>query len=662
MKENILGTDKISKLIKKFSIPCIISLVVNALYNMVDQIFIGWGVGYLGNGATNVVFPLTIICLAFALMLGDGCSAFLSLKLGQKCEDEAKSGTISGIIMSVILSIVFFVVAFIFLPNIINIFGCTDALRSYALDYGKFIVMGLPFLIIGTTLNSIIRADGSPKYAMFSMVLGAILNIILDPIFIFVFKMGVKGAAIATALSQVATFIINVTYLWKFKSIHINKNDVKFNFKNFKSVFSLGISSFITQLSLVVVIAVLNNLLVKYGTKSKFGSEIPITVLGIVMKVNYIIQSIVIGIAAGSQPIFGYNYGASKNDRVKETLKIVLTLSFIVSLLALILFQVFPIQIISVFGSGNHLYNEFAKETFRIFLLFVGLNGIQIATSIFFQAIGQSTKSALLSLSRQVIFLVPISILFGHLFGVIGVLWAGAISDVLAFIISIILVINQSRKLVNTKSESIIEKNNVTKQNNILNQDVIITISREFGSGGRYVGQLLADKLGIKLYDKELINKVADESGFSEKYIEENEQNIKSTLSNYSLSNLGIADNLFMAESDVIKDISKKGSSVIIGRCADYILKDNKNVINIFIYNDEDAKIKRCTEYYGIKKNEAKRIIDKINKRRSSHYRYYTNQKWGYSTNYDLSINSDVLGIEKTVEIIESFVLNKYKK
>ena len=278
-EENILGSEKIGKLIKKFSIPCIISLLVNSLYNIVDQIFIGQGVGYLGNGATNVVFPLTMICLAFALMLGDGASSYLSLKLGEKKKEEAAKGVGNGILLAVIVAILLCATSLIFLPQLLNLFGCTDNLREYAIQYGRIIAIGLPFMMIGTALNSIIRADGSPKYAMTTMVMGAVLNTILDPIFIFVFKMGVEGAAIATIFSQFVTFIFNAWYIKKFKSITINRQSFKFKVDVGKKVSALGISSFITQMSFVVVMAFENNLLAKYGAESKFGSEIPITVL-----------------------------------------------------------------------------------------------------------------------------------------------------------------------------------------------------------------------------------------------------------------------------------------------------------------------------------------------------------------------------------------------
>lgn len=272
-KENILGTEKIGKLIRKFSIPCIISMLVNSLYNIVDQIFIGWGVGYLGNGATNIVFPITMICLAFALMFGDGTSAYLSLKLGEKKKEEAEKGVANGIMTAVVVSIILCAITLIFLPQLLNLFGCTDALRDYALKYGRIIAIGIPFMMIGITLNSIIRADGSPSYSMMSMVGGAILNIILDPIFIFVFKMGVEGAAIATIFSQFVTFVLNAVYIKRFKTIKLSKQLFKPKFSIIRRLSMLGVSSFITQMSFVFVIAVENNLLVKHGMNSKFGSE-----------------------------------------------------------------------------------------------------------------------------------------------------------------------------------------------------------------------------------------------------------------------------------------------------------------------------------------------------------------------------------------------------
>lgn len=652
-EENILGTEKIGKLIRKFSIPCIISLLVNSLYNIVDQIFIGWGVGYLGNGATNVVFPLVIIGLSFSLMFGDGASAYLSLKLGEKKKEEAAKGVGNGIITATIISILFCAITLLFLPQLLNVFGCTDALREYALKYGFVIAIGFPFSMIGTTLNSIIRADGSPKYAMTSMVAGAILNTILDPIFIFVFKMGVEGAAIATIISQFVTFILNVIYIKKFKSITINKQALKPKFTTIRKVGTLGISSFITQMSFVVVMAVENNLLGKYGTETKYGSEIPITVFGIVMKINQILNSIIIGIAAGTQPIFGYNYGARKFDRVKKTLKAVLGLSIIISTIAFILFQTIPEVLISIFGSGDANYMEFACIAFRTYLLLCVANGIQIPSGIFFQAIGKSIKSAILSLSRQIVLLIPAMVILGHSFGIMGILYAGPVADGLAFVLAIVLLLKEIRYLgkQTNKSEALPDD---TSTNNQLTKHTVITIAREYGSGGRYVGRLIADKLGIKFYDKEFIEKLATETGLSEEYIESHEQkrDVLDGFNNGYYFGLNNADDLFIKESELIKEVAEKESCVIIGRCADFILQDKENVLKVFIYSDMEDKIKRATEIYGFDKEKAEKEIKRIDKLRANHYKYYTEKQWDSHANYDICINSDTLGVEKSADII----------
>ena len=652
-EENILGKDKIGKLIKKFSVPCIISLLVNSLYNIVDQIFIGWGVGYLGNGATNVVFPLVMVCLAFALMFGDGSSAYLSLKLGEKKKEEAERGVGNGILLSTIVAIILCVIILSFLPQLINVFGCTDNLREYALEYGYIIAIGLPFMMIGTTLNSIIRADGNPNYAMTSMVAGAVLNVILDPIFIFVFHMGVKGAAIATIISQILTFAMNTFYIRKFKSIQLNKEKFKLQIGTVRKVASLGISSFITQMSFVLVIAFENNLLGKYGAETKFGSEIPITVLGIVMKISQILNSIIIGIAAGAQPIIGYNYGAEKYDRVKKTLKMVLGYSIIISTIAFILFQTIPDKLISIFGSGDERYMEFACLAFRIYLLLCICNGIQIPAGIFFQAIGKSGKSAILSLSRQILLLIPTMVLLGNLFGLQGVLYSGPVADGLAFVIAGILLIVEIKNLGKKKIKSEALKDD-TSTDNQLNKHIVITIAREYGSGGRYVGRLIADKLGIKFYDKEFIEKLAQKTGLSEEYIEKNEQK-RNTLANFNNGyyfGLDNSDDLFLKESKLIKELADKEPCVIIGRCADFILKDRDDILKIFIYSSINDKVKRTTEIYGFNKATAQKEIKRIDKLRGNHYKYYTEKDWKDYTNYDICINSDILGVEKTADLI----------
>lgn len=441
------ATEPVGRLILKFAIPCVISLLVNSLYNIVDQIFIGWGVGYLGNGATNVVFPITIIALALSLMIGDGGAAFLSLKLGEGDIDSAKKGVGNAVVMVTAVSIILMAVFLIFINPILNLFGATDALRTYALQYGYIIGIGLPFMMIPAALNSMIRADGSPKYAMFSMILGAVINTVFDPIFIFVFDMGVRGAAIATVMGQVATFIMSAIYLFHFKTFRFDASAFRLKRKTCGKVLSLGISSFITQIAITIVMALSNNLLVAYGAQSIYGSEIPLTAMGIVMKVNQILISILVGISTGAQPIIGYNYGAKNFLRVRKAFDIAVVVSEIVAIIAFLIFQFAPMSVVSLFGSEEGLYNEFAVLSFRIFLLFCPLTGFQTVMAIYLQAIGKPVKSAILSLSRQIIFYVPTAIILPMFLGVVGVLWTGPVADGLAFLFSLILLIYERKQL-----------------------------------------------------------------------------------------------------------------------------------------------------------------------------------------------------------------------
>lgn len=441
------ATEPIGRLIVKFAVPCVISLLVNSLYNIVDQIFIGWGVGYLGNGATNVVFPITIIALALSMMIGDGGAAYLSLKLGEGDVASAKKGVGNAIVMVTAVSILLLVVFLIFIDPILTLFGATEALRPYALEYGYIIGIGLPFTMIPTALNSMIRADGSPKYAMFSVVLGAVINTVFDPIFIFVLHMGVQGAAIATVMGQVASFVVSIIYITRFKTFHFDKVMFRLKRRVCQNILTLGISSFITQIAITIVIALTNNLLAAYGAASVYGPEIPLTAMGIVMKVNQILISILVGIATGAQPIIGYNYGAKNFERVKKAFDIALVASEIVSVIAFLVFQFAPMSVVSVFGSEEGLYNEFAVISFRIFLMLCPLTGFQTVAAIYLQAIGKPVKSAILSLSRQIIFFVPTIIILPLFLGVTGVLWTGPVADGLAFVLALGLILYERKQL-----------------------------------------------------------------------------------------------------------------------------------------------------------------------------------------------------------------------
>lgn len=657
---NILGYEKIGKLLKMFAIPSIISMLVNALYNIVDQIFIGHGVGYLGNGATNVIFPLTIVFAAFALMFGDGSSAYLSLMLGANRKEDAGKGVANGIILSVATSIVFTTGVLIFFPQLLNLFGCTPELEPYAKDYGYIIVIGLPFMMVCATINSVIRADGNPRYAMISMLIGSILNVILDAVFIFVFDFGVKGAAIATVISQIISFLLNAIYLKKLKNIELKRN-FKFSFSVAVRVSTLGISSFITQMFAALVMGLQNNLLKTYGAVSAYGSEIPITVLGIVVKVNEILNSIILGLAMGSQPIIGYNYGAQNYDRVKKTLKKVVITGLIVSLAAFTLFEAIPDKIILLFGgNGDKNYIEFAKMAFRIYSLFIIGNSVQMPVVTFLQSIGKGGKSSLLSLSKQALFPIPGMLLLGYLFGIVGVLSARPVADGFAFLLAIILLLTEIRSFGKYKEKSAALSSHAGISNPS-NRKILITISREYGSGGRYIGKMIADKLGVRFYDKDLIVKLAEQTGLSEEYIENHEEkrNALSGLNKGYSSDPNSGDELFIKQAGIIKEIADKEPCVIIGRCADYILEDKENLIKIFVYSSMEDKVKRAVTYYGLNEDKAEKVIKQRNRERAIHYRHYTERDWTDKGNYDICVNSDLLGVEKTAELLCAMINEK---
>lgn len=441
------ATEPIGRLIVKFAVPSVIALLVNSLYNIVDQIFIGWGVGYLGNGATNIVFPITIIALALSMMIGNGGAAYLSLKMGEGEVETAKKGVGNAVTLVTIVSILLAVIFLVWIDPILTLFGATDVLRPFALEYGFIIGAGLPFMMISAAINSMIRADGSPKYAMLSMVIGAIINVILDPVFIFVFQMGVKGAVIATIIGQVASFVVSVLYMPHFKSVQLHKSSFAPCAKVSVNIVIFGLSSFITQFAITIVMALTNNLLAKYGAQSVYGAEIPLTATGIVMKVNQIMIAILLGIATGTQPIIGYNYGAKSYHRVKKALEISLIASEIVSVAAFLIFQFAPMSVVSLFGSEEGLYNEFAVKAFRIFLILCPLTGFQTIAAVYLQAVGKPVKSAILSLARQIIFFVPTALILPIFLGVEGVLWTGAVADGLAFLLSLAFLLYERNHL-----------------------------------------------------------------------------------------------------------------------------------------------------------------------------------------------------------------------
>lgn len=445
---NPLGTERIGKLLAAYAIPSIISLIINSLYNMVDQIFIGQGVGFLGNGAANIIAPISTIAIAVAALYSDGLAAFFSLHLGQGDSERAAKGVGTAIIASAVISMIYTFLTLFFLSPLCRIFGATDTIMPYALGYGGVIALGFPFAIVGTVINAAIRTDGSPRYAMFAMMIGAILNTILDPVFIFIFHWGVEGAAFATVLSQFLGLLFHIVYLFRFKTITLKKDSFLFSWPIAGKLTSLGFASCFNNLTSTVVAFVSNNLLTRYGALSSYGADIPLTTFGLCMKVSMIAFSVGIGVASGSQPIIGYNYGAKQYGRVKKTFLLCAGICSGIAAAAWVIFQCFPLQLIRIFGTESALYEEFAVQCFRIYLLMSFLSGLQICTGVFFQAIGQPIKAAVASLSKQLIFYIPAMVILARFFGLTGILMAGPAADVLAFMLCVILCRKELKKWI----------------------------------------------------------------------------------------------------------------------------------------------------------------------------------------------------------------------
>lgn len=439
-KENRLGTEPVNKLLIGFAIPSVIANLVSALYNIVDQIFIGQGVGYLGNAATNIAFPITTICLSVGLLIGIGASANFNLELGRGNKEEAKAtaGTAFGSL--VIAGIIICILIRIFLEPLMILFGANETTLPMTMTYAGITSIGIPFFLLSTGGNTLIRADGNAKYSMIVMVVGAILNTILDPLFIFVFDFGIAGAAWATVISQIVSAILLIVYLPKFQNVKFEMKDFVPKMSALIQICKLGINSFIFQISATLVQIASTNLLEFYGALSVYGSTIPIAAAGVTIKVNQIFISIVIGVVQGSQPIVSYNYGAKKYDRVKETFMLVIKTTVTIGVIAFFIFEIFAPQIVSLFGGGEELYMEFAVRYLRIFLFFVAINGVQAAIGTFFPSIGKAGTGAILALSKQIIILLPLMFILPKFVGIYGVVLAVPISDLLSCLLAVFLV------------------------------------------------------------------------------------------------------------------------------------------------------------------------------------------------------------------------------
>ncbi len=450
-----LGEEKISKLLLKFSIPCVTGLLIGAFYNIVDQIFIGNSeLGFLGNAATGISFPVICIANAFAWCIGDGCAAFLSICAGRKDTLNAHKCVGTGLTGTFLISLLFTIICLLFRTPLMHAFGASNHTISMAVEYFTIVAAFFPIYQLMNVMNSMIRADGSPSYSMGAMLIGAILNIILDPIFIFVCKWGIAGAAWATVIGQIASFLFCCCYFFKPKNFRLTFKSFIPSFSILKKTLSMGASTFITQIAIVIVALVCNIMLAKYGALSIYGPDIPLSAFSIQTKVYAIINNIVVGIVLGGQPIFGYNYGAGRMDRVKEAYFMVLKVTLIIGFIATLIFELCPQIVINLFGTGKALYQEFAIYTFRIYLSTVIVTCVVKISGIFFQSIGRSLQAIGSSLIRDLICFTPLAILLPKLLeqnaagtGIFGILIAAPIADIIALFIVIGLTVSFFRKL-----------------------------------------------------------------------------------------------------------------------------------------------------------------------------------------------------------------------
>ena len=658
MDENrILGEEKISRLLLKFAVPCVAGLLISAFYNIVDQIFIGnSSLGYLGNAATGISFPIICIANAFAWCIGDGAASFLSICAGRQDSENAHKCVGTGISTTVVISLVLTVISLLFARPLMSMFGASAQTLQLSVDYFRIIALFfLPYLMFNV-MNSMIRADGSPTYAMIAIITGAVLNIILDPLFIFVFDWGIKGAAYATAIGQTVSFILCLVYFFKPKSFTLTKSSFRIDPAMVRQLARMGGSTFITQISIVIMSLMSNMVLYHYGALSVYGSDIPISVFSIQTKVYTIVINIVVGIALGGQPILGYNYGARKYDRVRKAYRLILISVLSVGIIATLIFQFCPEVIIGIFGSGNELYLDFAVKTFRIYLSFSIVTCLIKLTSVFFQAIGKSMEAMITSIIRDILCFVSFTLILCHLFesrqpgqGIYGILLAAPMADLVAGFVVIFLTVRFFRNLKEEPETEV--KETVIRPSH---EGLIITIARQHGSMGKQIGMMVAEKLGVPCYTKELTALAASQSGLASEFIEDVDENHASLIHQLYCSKT-VEAQAVIAQEKIINRIADQGSCVIVGRAADYVLKDRDNVLSLFLYAPQSTRIRNIMEMYGDSDVDAYEQMIRSDKARAAYKERISGEAWEDMNQYDLCISTEA-GKEEVAERLYQWI------
>ena len=650
-ENNYLGQEKVGKLLLQFAIPSTLALIISCLYNIVDQIFVGNGIGYLGNAATGIVFPITVIGWGASVLFGDGMATFFSLSQGKGNTSTAGHSVANSILGSFFSGVIIIAVCYALGDSIFYVLGATDATIGLTRDYGRIIFLMMPLALVQNTMASIIRADGSPKYSMAAMMVGAVINMIGDPVAIFVLGWGIKGAALATILGQFVSFLICIAYLRRSRVFRVKAADFIPSWQYLKPVLPLGAGSFLTQLCIVATTIANNILLKSYGTQSEYGPDIPLSAFVVIIKLFQIILNIACGITAGALPIMGYNYGAKLYSRVKETFKLVVLSTLTVCVIATALFESVPLVFVRMFGTdGGELYTNFAIGCLRIYLSLVIFTCLQKACAMFLQSIGHVKAAVPLSVLRDIL-LIALAILMPMKMGIMGILWSAPVADMIAMAITIV-VVTQVWKTMETDGRPSAEPVKTVLQSS--HPGVIITIAREHGTAGKRIGQIVAQKLNIPCYYKEMTALAAQESGLAKEFISGINSDENAVMRELYLSTSAVRQAV-LAQEKAINMIADQGSCVIIGRAADYVLRNHENAVRIFIHASKDYRVKKIMAMYGDTEQEGKKSIARSDAARGAYYKSISGFDWGDPHQYELSIDSSI-GAARTAEVICDYI------
>ena len=653
-----LGEAPIPKLLMEFAMPCVISLMIGAFYNIVDQIFIGNSrLGYLGNAATGISFPIICVANAFAWCVGDGAAAYLSICAGRQDSESAHKCVGTSISFTIIISILLSVVCLLFCRPLMKLFGASEATLGLACDYFEIIALFfLPYLMFNV-LNGMIRADGSPSYAMVCSLSGAILNIILDPICIFWLDWGIQGAAIATVVGQMVSFVLCLLYFRRPKTFALTRESFRLQPQMLRNLAVMGGSTFIIQISLVIMTLLCNVMLAKFGALSVYGSDIPISVFSIQTKVYTIVNNVAVGIALGGQPILGYNYGAKKLDRVRQAYRAILISSLTVGVAATLIFLFCPQPIIGIFGKQNPLYMEFAVLSFRIFLSLSFVTCFIKISSIFFQSIGKAFYAMLASVIRDTVCFVGFTLLLCNLLeqkqaggGIYGILFAAPLSDLVAGGVILVLSLRFFKTLGRTEPAAAGGYASILPTH----PGTVVTVSREHGTCGKQIAQLVAKKLEIPFYCKELTELVAKETGLAAEVISQDYEEASEVLHQVYLGTQ-VAQQSIIAQEKVLRKIAEQGACVIVGRAANHVLRSHPDVVRVFLYGPDSLRIQNIRKMYGDTEEIARQHMIRSDEARSNYYRNTAGSDWRNLKNYDLCLDVSI-GKEAAAELIVEYV------